>query len=197
MSRRNKKRQLGIIEAGLTSYQKETIQSMITRKVYATATTALAIKRGFAHLAGRINQEFKVRTYEMVPAEQFNKLVVFIHKLAVSHNFKLETPFHQSADVDSDMIGDVLSEATRLVTNNPRELTIAHFQMIAEMGQFCGGLFGRTLDKIEQATTGVSNSPRQSVKDTSLPDQPEPLTRTAQVKLQLQREAQAQQELQS
>ncbi|MBF0524733.1 MAG: hypothetical protein HQK56_06505 [Deltaproteobacteria bacterium] len=185
MSRRNKKRQLGIIETGLTESQRETIQSMITRKVYATATTALAIKRGFAHLAGRINQEFKVRTFEMVPAAQFNKLVIFIHTLAVSPNFRIETPFYQSADVDSDMIGGVLSEATRMVTNNPRELTIAHFQMIAEMGQFCGGVFGRTLDKIEQATAGVR------------PDQPEPLTRTAQVKLKLQREAQAQHELQS
>ncbi|MBF0498181.1 MAG: ORF6C domain-containing protein [Deltaproteobacteria bacterium] len=151
MSRRHKKRHLGIIETGLTESQRETIQSMITRKVYATADTSLAIKRGFACLARRINQEFRVKTYEAIPAEQFNKLVIFIHKIHVSTNFKLETPFHQSADVDSDMISVALSEATRLVTNNPRELTISHFQMVAEMGRFCGGLFGRVHDKIEQA----------------------------------------------
>ncbi|MBF0507838.1 MAG: hypothetical protein HQK57_02805 [Deltaproteobacteria bacterium] len=177
MSRRNKKRQFGIIGTGLAAGQQEIIKSMITRKVYATATTALAIKRGFAHLTGRINQEFKVRTYEMVPAEQFNKLCLFIHDVPVSPNFRIETPFYQSHDVDSDTIGNVLSEATRLVTNHPRELTISHFQMIAEMGQFCSGLFGRTLDKIKQATTGVR------------PDQPEPLSRTEQARQMMKDEA--------
>ncbi|MBF0510639.1 MAG: hypothetical protein HQK57_17170, partial [Deltaproteobacteria bacterium] len=114
------------------------------------ATTALAIKRGFAHLTGRINQEFKVRTFEAIPAARFNELVLFVHKIQVSSNFRIETPFYLSPDVDPDMISDVLWEAKRIVTGNPNDLTVGHFQMIAEMGRFCGGLFDRTRDKLEQ-----------------------------------------------